>query len=156
MGQGLLVGAAVWIASAVLMFVAGQVLGGGAGLALAISPLFVVSMMLTVNIATPLLGGTLSISGAGLVFLLIPIFGMAVGGYVVASGTRSSGTSAGIAAAIGFFVLQVLGVVLLFLSLGGGGAVTLGGLGQLAIYLLIGGLVQPAVFGTLGGAFAGN
>ena len=149
--QGAIVGGAVWVVSAILMFVVGQAIGGMLAGFLSFSPLALILLfMLSANLGGLVMGGTMTIGGTGLVFLLIPIFGAVIGGFVIASQTRASGPQAGATVAVGFFALQIFAVVLLMAMFGGPTS-----MGSLIVGLVVGGLVQPAIFGALGGALGG-
>jgi hypothetical protein len=150
--DGAIVGGSVWLVGFVLSFIVGIVL----------IPLFggnlfwTLVLYLSANVGGLITGGGLG-QGYMIVLFLIPVFGALAGGYVVGSGRRTDAMEAGATVGVGFFVLQLLGLVaaiaLVSSSLGGSFNPASIGLDTILI-LVVGGLVQPAVLGAVGGALS--
>lgn len=147
--DGITVGAAVWVVSAVLLFFLAAGLGGGS-----VGPLrSVVAFMLLFNLGGLVFAGGFLLAGAGPVFFAIPFVGSLVGGYVLADDAGTNGVTAGASVAAGFLLCQTLAAFVV-LSIGGGSAPFLFDSGPLFLGIGLGGGIQPAVVGAIGGAIA--
>lgn len=153
---GVAVGAAAWIVGIVLTFILGQA-GISQVLSLIIGFLgFTGALVSYWAFHNWFIGSGATQAGGFALFTLVPIILLVISGYYVASKERlaSSGDAfkTGASVAVGYFILAVLTIVYLMTMGGSGSGVQLNL--DLAIGLLIAGVIFPVVFGGIGGAIA--
>ena len=153
--NGAIAGAAAYVAGIVLTLLIGFAgLSGAFSLFVGFAPVVgTVSLYSMLHLWPHILGGT----GLGsiLVWTLLPVVVLVAAGYWVAS-TNDGGFTEGASVAIGYFVLSVIGfLVLLVMGNSSGGSAT-GDILAIGLGLLFTGIVFPVVFGGIGGLIAEN
>ncbi len=150
MQQGAIVGGIVWVVGVLVTFLLLEtgVIGGAGGSFISGSLWFVVAIFSGLHLWPLLTGGSVT---ASLVWTIVPIILLVIGGFFVANGTRGASFQQGASVVVGYLLLTLVGI--LFLMVGGPMGAS-PNIVDMILYLIVGGVVFPAVFGGVGGMVA--
>lgn len=152
--QGAISGGVMFIVGLVVTFIVGTLgLSTILGLLVGFSPINGTIIGYLYMHLWPLVLGAQGI-GSILVFTIIPIILLLIGGYWVASGSSGNGFTNGASITVGYFILTLILMLYLSLVASGGSQINMQLNLDFFVALIFTGIIFPVVFGGIGGILA--